>query len=419
MRPFPRLLLAVFGFVSFQILPAKDAAETTREIAAAQKAGNETEVKNLAKAYAESRGEKAGIPDEESQFVMPDEDAIPLVPDQIPGLFNRALGTIKENGWWKEIKNGSDCQAPLRAVASVVEGCLIAREAGCEEAETLATEAKAAADFLIQAQTEAGQGCYPFPGWRGKRGKLGVMADQFLKKAEAAGKTESILKGGWIMDDLEHGDLYFDTGLAGCAVIAYYEFSKEEKYLKSAEAAAAWAMARSAVPNWNYNSFLVQFFSAMHHATKDPKYLEAAKSKAKLGILPGQLTEGPRAGRWADPHNARLVYHFILLRGLTTLILELPKEDPDRAVFENALKLGLKAGNPELITNGGTNPDTTLDVYCRLLQNKNVFEDLIIDTESYDASRMIFRAVVEEFKNEHATVSPGTWARYLKLTSGK
>ncbi len=55
--------------------------------------------------------------------------------------------------------------------------------------------------------------------------------------------------------------------------------------------------------------------------TKDHRYLDAAREKVQLGIYPGQLKSGPQAGRWFDPHNARLVYHFILLRGLAAYTL--------------------------------------------------------------------------------------------------
>ena len=35
--------------------------------------------------------------------------------------------------------------------------------------------------------------------------------------------------------------------------------------------------------------------------------------------LATQLTEGPRKGRWADAHNARPPYHYIMVRGLAAL----------------------------------------------------------------------------------------------------
>jgi hypothetical protein len=392
--------------------------DLAKQLGSAQAAKDEPAVKAVVQSIRTELGEKAGEPEVPTEFVLPDEEARGVSPDQVPELFQRALDYIKANAWWKSVKSGADCQAPLRAVASVVDGCLAARAAGCAHPEELLAEAHAAADFLLAAQRTAGRDCFPFPGWRGKRGKLGAMAERFLSKAEAAGKVAAVMQDGWIFDDLGTGELYFDTGLAGVALLHLYETTREEKYLKGARQAADWALARPAVANWNYNSFLVQLLAEMHRVTGEEKYLASAKEKARLGILPGQLLTGPHAGRWLDPHNARLVYHFILLRGLICLLAELPPADPDRALIEQALAAGLKAHDQEIATEGGTHPDTTLEVYCRLLADRAQLGNLISPaTEA--AAKMIQRAAVEEFKNDHPTVSPGTWGRYLQLTAGK
>ncbi len=414
---FSRLLL--LGLLAGAPMAAADLPALAKQLAAAQAAKDPAAVRAAAKAIVAQLGAKAGEPEEVSEFVLPDDKVRPVEPDQVPDLFAIALEYIQEHAWWKTVKQGSDCQAPLRGPASVVEGCLAARAAGCAHPEMLLAEAKAAADFLVQAQRDGGRDCFPFPGWRGKRGKLGGMAEKFLSKAEAAGKTDEILHDGWIIDDLGSGDLFFDNGLAGTALLSLYEVNKEEIYLTSARKAADWAISRPCVPNWNYNSFHVQLLSKMHRVTGEAKYLAAAKEKCLLGCLPGQLLEGPQAGRWADPHNAKLVYHFILLRGIISLLQELPATDPDHAALTTALEAGLKTRNAEIIAQGGTNPDTTLEVYCRLLADREHFDGIIKRTETEAAAKMTFRAVVEEFKNEHPTVSPGSWGRYLALTANR
>ena len=398
------------------------AAETsnfTKSLAEAQGKKDQAGVEKVVAAYLSELGSKAGTPEESAEFLMPDDDVKILTEDQVAGGFESMLGFIKSEGWWKTVATGADCKAPLRAVASVVEGCLAAKAAGCESADVLLAEARSAADFLIKSQEEGGRDCFPFPGWRGKKGKLGMMAERFLSKAEAAGKVDAVMKNGWIIDDLGGGDLYFDNGLGGTAVLAMYEETKEEKYLKSAKAAADWAMKQPCVPNWNYNSFSVHFLAQMYRVTKETTYLDAAKEKCRLGILPGQLTSGPNAGRWADPHNAKLVYHFILLRGLASLLLELPADDVDRPAIYNALEAGLKTRNAEIIEKGGTSPDTTLEVYVRILSAKAKLAALIDDTKTPEAAKVIFRASVEEVSKEHPTISPGSWGRYLKYTAGK
>jgi hypothetical protein len=416
------LLLVLVGVVSALGIPcltAADTAEALKALAAAQAAKDLPGVEAAVKLGIAALADKVGVPEEASEFVEPDEEVKPLAADQVPELFNQPLAYIREHAWWKEARQGADCQAPLRAVASVVEGCLAARAAGCEHPEELLAEAKAAADFLVFAQKAGGRDNFPFPGWRGKRGKLGALAEKFLSKAEAAGKVEEVLHDGWIVDDLKAGDLFFDNGLAGAALLAMYEATKDEVYLASARKAGEWAMTRPCVPNWNYNSFSIHLLANLHRVTGDAKYLTAAKEICRLGILPGQLKEGPLAGRWVDPHNAKLVYHFIILRGLISLLTELPETDADRPTITQALTAGLKVRNAEIIAQGGTSPDTTLEIYCRLLSDRPRFGEIIAQTETEAAAKMIFRSVVEEFKNEHPTVSPGSWGRYLLLTARK
>jgi hypothetical protein len=416
------LLYILFGVTAVLGVPrmaSADSAEAVKALATAQAAKDLPGVEAAVKLGLTALGDKAGVPEEASEFVEPDENVRPLAADQVPELFNQPLAYIREHAWWKQVRQGAECQAPLRAVASVVEGCLAARKAGCEHGEELLAEAKAAADFLVFAQKAGGRDNFPFPGWRGKRGKLGALAEKFLSKAEAAGKVDDVLQDGWIIDDLKAGDLLFDNGLAGVALLAMYEVTKEEVYLNSARKAGDWAITRPCVPNWNYNSFSVHLLANLHRVTGDAKYLEAAKEKCRLGILPGQLKEGPLAGRWADPHNAKLVYHFIILRGLISLLAELPDADADRAAITQALTVGLKVRNAEIISQGGSSPDTTLEVYCRLLSDRAHFGDIITKTDTESAAKMIFRTAVEEFKNEHPTVSPGSWGRYLLLTASR
>lgn len=400
-------------------MEAADWKSLGKDLGAAQAAKDQASVNRLAQEIISALGDKAGQPEEAAEFVMPDQDIKPLKAEQVPGLFALALSQIQDKAWWKNVKTGSECQAPLRAVASVVEGCLLAKAAGCEQPETLMAEARAAADFLLAAQKEAGRDCFPFPGWRGKKGRLGALADKFLAKAEAEGKVDQVMKNGWIMDDLGGGDLYFDNGLAGSAVLSFYEATKEDKYLQSARQAGEWAMKRPAVMNWNYNSFTVQLLANLHRVTGEVRFLDAAKETCRLGILPGQLTSGPNVGRWADPHNAKLVYHFIILRGITCLLLQLPESDPEYKVLQSSLEAGLNAWNGVIIEQGGSSPDITLEVYTRLMEAKSKLVGLIESTRTAEAAAMISRVVVEEFKMEHPTVSPASWGRHLKFVAGK
>ncbi|MBV8751056.1 MAG: hypothetical protein JO103_15220, partial [Candidatus Eremiobacteraeota bacterium] len=77
-----------------------------------------------------------------------------------------------------------------------------------------------------------------------------------------------------------------------------------------------------------------------------------AKTRTELGILPNQLQSGTYKGRWADQHNARLVYHYIIVRGLAALLAVLPAGDPDYQRVWNALDLALQARNNWTLAHG-------------------------------------------------------------------
>jgi len=70
------------------------------------------------------------------------------------------------------------------------------------------------------------------------------------------------------------------------------------------------------------------------------RHLDAALKKFRVGVAPGQAENG----RWIDAHNARSVYHVIILRGLAALANALPASMAAelREVKDTALK-GTKA----------------------------------------------------------------------------
>ena len=105
------------------------------------------------------------------------------------------------------------------------------------------------------------------------------------------------------------------------------------------------------------NSFSVALLAEAFRATGERRYLDAAVHKTRVGVIPGQLTEGPHAGRWVDAHNARPAYHYIMMRGLAQLAAVLPADDPVRAEIMRSLTLGLKTRNAELLGPGAANKD--------------------------------------------------------------
>ena len=421
MQPFSHSVLA--AFILFTVVRssagAATVAEATEQLAGALLAKDQSRVETCAKVFIEALGSKAGQATEAPEFMLPDEDAKVLEAEQVAGLFDRALSAGQADAWWKSNPPRPEAPAPLRVVASFLEGCLAAREARSGPAADLLKEAVSAGDFLLAVQKLGGKENFPFPAWKGKRGRYGMIADRLLRDAEAAGKASDAIQSGWIISDQGSGELNLDNSLAGQALLSLYEAAKQDAYLEGARAAAKWAEKHPVVPTAHLNSHSVTLLARLAEITGEKAHLDAALEICRLGILPTQIKEGPNAGRWASPADAKMVYHFQNLRALTILLLAVPQDSPDHPALEQALRLGLKAHNQTIITQGGTSLDVTLEVYCLLLEHQENLSALLTDTLTFDAASMIFRAAVEEYRLEHPTISPGTWGHFLKFTAGK
>lgn len=387
--------------------------QTRRDMAAAQRNKNVEEVERLSREYTRLLGSKAGVPDSEAKFSPIPRDATRLTSEEAKRAFTPMLERLEKESWWTQRPKTQDMPYPLRMVASVVEGCLAAHRAGCEHPDRLLKVAREAADFLLWAQEQGGHGCFPFPAMRGKDGRSGELAEQGIAKATAQGRLGEVLQNGWFITDDGNGDLQFDNGLAGVAVLRCYEATHDEKYLRSARVAADWAAAEPAVRNWNYNSFAVFLLSEMFRVTGEHKYLDAAKEKARLGIYPGQLTEGPYRGRWNDQHNARLVYHYILLRGLASLVAVLPDDDADLPRAREALVLGLRVRNAEIVRQGVANPETVLDTLSRIVLAPRL-ASLPPDAGVVAAYSSVVRLVSAKSRRESMPIAPGAWGLALE-----
>jgi uncharacterized protein YyaL (SSP411 family) len=303
----------------------------------------------------------------------------------------------------------------LRVPASVLSGCVAASRANLEGSEQCLQIAREAADFLMWAQEEAGGGVYPFPAARGVvTDRAFQVADRFLAEAERAGRIGEVIRKGWVFADLQNGGLQFDNGECGVAMLELYELTGDIRYLASARLAADWAVAQPMVTNWNYNSFSVFFLAKAAVVTDDARYLEAAKKKAVIGVIPGQLTDGAFAGRWFDPHNARPAYHYIMMRALAQLAAALPATDPDREKVVSSLRLGLRARNREIISHGAPTKDKAVEAL--LLVNRVFAADpeFLRESLSLEALDALGRLVSSEALRGRSPLAPREWGAFLE-----
>ena len=388
------------------------------ELAAAQNAEDEAEVKRLAKNAIETLGDHAGVPELADQFREVPRNAKPLTPKELPTAFDPYIELIEKRKWWNVGLDPAKTNHLPRELATIIEGCLAARSVNEANAERLLKIATEAGDFLVWSQDQAGTGVVPFPAVRNGKGRPFEAAERFMRRAEKEGKLDRVVKNGWAVEDFGDGGLQFDNGLAGVALVQVFEATQDGKYKKAAIRAADWAAKRAVVTNWNYNSFSAFLLAEVYRITGDKRYLESAKKKTRLGILPGQLTEGPRKGRWADAHNARPPYHYIMVRGLAALAAVMSNDDADLAAVVESLRLALSARNPDF-EKGVFNADSSVEALIRVKMLPPHVAEKLAECKTNEALGTLERYAAEGFRARKAPLGPGAWGQLLAYRNGR
>lgn len=364
-------------------------------------------IKAAVAAGRQAAGEKAGVPEVADKYLPVPQEARPLSRIEAQPGFTPYFRKLQQLCTWHIGQDPAKLKMPLRAPAAILAGNLAvcrAKLAGSDQSLAMAREA---AEFLMWAQAQGGTGVYPFPAVPGERSSRAMeVADDSLRALEAAGKLKDVLRNGWIIDDLQDGGLQFDNGECGVAMFEFYEFTHDAKALASAQQAADWASRRPLVSNWNYNSFSVWLLAKAFAVTGEKRYYDAAVKKATLGVMPGQLLDGPRAGRWLDPHNARPAYHYIMLRALAQLLSVMPPDEAHRPEILRALTLGLKARNAEIISQGAMNKDKAIET---LLLVRKLFPndpELLQDSLTTEALGAVVKLVSDQFRKGALPLGP-------------
>jgi hypothetical protein len=315
---------------------------------------------------------------------------------------------------WKPGLDPTTLTEPLRAPASIISGCAAIAKANLQGKEDCLTLATQLADFLLWTQDQAGAGCFPFPAARGtSEARAMQVATRFLDRAEKAGKLPQTVRNGWAFEDHGDGGLQFDNAECALALLDLYLVTQDPRHLTAALKAADWALTRPLCSNWNYNAFSVHLLAKTHAVTQSPRYLDAAVQKALLGVLPGQLTDGPHAGRWMDPHNARPAYHYIMMSALAQLTATLPPDHPDRPTLLKALRLGLSTRNAEFTTQGVMTKDKAIEsllLVTHLFQNDPAF---LASTHTTTALHTLSQLLSEEARRGKLPLSPSGWGQFL------
>jgi len=394
-------------------------AQTKEHVAALSKALADKDLDGVHAAVAAVRlafKHKAGVPEEPDEFRRVPAGSLLLTRDEAKQGFSLHFHTLEKMRWWKVGLDPTKLTSPLRGPASVITGNVAAFRAQLDGAEQSLEVAKDAAEFLMWAQSQAGSGVYPFPAAVGTSDARAMeVATKFLADAQKAGKIDEVVRNGWAFDDFGAGGLQFDNGECGVAMFELYEITNDPRHLESARRAADWAVQRPLCTNWNYNSFSVYLLAKAYAVTKDTSYLDSTILKTRIGVIPGQLTDGPHAGRWIDPHNARPAYHYIMMRALAQLAAVMRQDHPNRAEVMSSLTLGLKARNTEMVSRGVMTKDHATEALIlvnRLFAGDTVF---MHETKSCEALAAIGQLISAEFRRRKPPLSPGPWGLYLEF----
>jgi hypothetical protein len=264
-------------------------------------------------------GDQAGVPDAR----RPGRRA-PVTPIGAAAATRLFVGALKhEEGRLRPLLEGKPLPDQMvRAYAYVLEACVRMRPLVAEHApqELAWLDRLGAGTASVLLSLQQPDGHFPFPDLRGKNIRFGDLTERALN----AGQVE--VRAGWVVSVDPEGGSQFDTGLAGAALLRAGQLRENAAWIAAGQRAADWALRQRCCANFNYNAFSVSLLATAHTITGKPEYLAGAWKKYQVGVAPGQALNG----RWIDAHNARTVYHVIILRALTDLAAILPADWTDR-----------------------------------------------------------------------------------------
>jgi len=297
-----------------------------------EKVMNESNIGEIDAVILESKkllGDNAGVPDNRRKGDH--AKALPVKPVDVAELFLKVVQIDPRS--LKALSSGKPVGDTLpRGYASVVHGCLTIRplveKHFRDKLGILDGLIKGCCSSMMELQVEKGH--FKFPDLRGKHIRFGEMIEKLVAIDPDA------VQDGWVVVPDPEGGSQFDAGECGTALLKAGTILKNDDFKRAGIKAADWAIGTRLVSNFNYNAFSASLLCEAHRVSGEKKYLEAAWKKYQFGVAPGQVGNG----RWIDAHNARTVYHVILLRSQHDLLESLPA-GKDRDAIEKSARLAV------------------------------------------------------------------------------
>lgn len=213
---------------------------------------------------------------------------------------------------------------PLRAGAEVCIGLI-----RIANAETDLTRrnlylqwASEGLDSLLTMQLP--NGAFPFPDLRPYGDPVFTpIINNYLQSLGA--DSVNVLINGWIIDDRGTGEFKFDAGVIGGAFAEAYQFTGDTNYRNAALRTAAYCDTLHMNTNYNYNTFQAYALSFGYAiAPQNSDWSLNTDTLLRYSVLPGQLTNG----RWMDGHNAKSVYHNIIIHNTAAILMNSSVTNP-------------------------------------------------------------------------------------------
>ncbi len=349
----------MFGQRVYHPTPAMQTAyeKARRRLEAAMQTGDEARVTDAVSAVRSALGVQAGL----SEMPLPGTraDPHPLTEAEATGLFMSAL---KNHPTSAALATGTAVRSlEPRAYASLVMAVCALRDAIARhqpaDLPLADTIVRVSCDFLAGIQQPDGH--LPTPDVRGMNASI---TDHLQGEAD---RNPASLKDGFFIGIPADGSAQFDNGEGGLALLAAAATYGNPKWRAAGLRAADWTLTQPCVRNFNYNAFSLTLCARAYAATQDRTYLDFALARWRVCVAPGQLN----SGRWVDPHNAKTVYHLILVRAAQELFAATPAtETAARAQLVRATRLGVTSVIAEFSSVGVTNFSYALGVLVRQAQ---------------------------------------------------
>ena len=372
-----------------------------KEIRLAQEQKDEQKIYQLRQQIVTHLGKWAGNPSNRPIYYKVKKPSLPAA-EKTYQLWHKVDRKIRRNVLWVKVPDGNPAKMEhgLRQAARPIMGYANLYQIPAYQTKETLAFLRTGADYLLALPRP--DGLFPSPDLRGDDENYTKFNKRALRK------NPNALIDGWFVDDYR-GELQFDHGASGVAMLRAYQLTKDERYLNSVKKAADWAINKSLDTNWSYNAFSVWFLAELYAFSSEQKYLDAALEKLSLGVLPGQLDNG----RWFDPINSQLVFHAMNVRAMMSVYAALPQEHQLKVSLKGKIVKGLDNAAKQIQTYGASSVTTPTAMFVEALE-------LLGENQAWRTALQInINASLEAFRDRKAPAVGIFLPAYLKSIADK